>query len=184
MNEYVALLLSTISYLKIKNKNIDYINQNYYVSDMFNGTLHLRHDKKIKFLKDKIEPIKDYKIISYKETFKGLGCYCFKSTKNELIFAFRGTQILDIRDLWADFNILIGTNPKRIGQFEDAMDFVKANTKLDSNHKNTLYFTGHSLGGANVSFSKTFISLFSLITILFIYCSIVDCDISIFFIEI
>ncbi len=148
MKEYTALLLSTISYLRIKN-NIDFSKGSYTVDDMFNGRLRLKHDNKIKFLENKINSIKNYKIINYKESFKGLGCYCFKSEDNELIFAFRGTQIFDIRDLWADFNIFMGINPKRIGQFEDAMDFVKKNTKLDSNHKSTLYFTGHSLGGAN-----------------------------------
>ncbi len=148
MTEYFFLLFSTISYLKIKNyENIDFEKSYYTVESLFNDKTTFKKDKKTKFLKDKITPIKDFRLINYAETSSGLGCYCFKSPTNNLIFAFRGTEILDIRDLWADFKIMIGKNPKKIKQFNDALEFVKETTKFDTNHSQKIYFTGHSLGG-------------------------------------
>ncbi len=159
MEDYKYLLLSTLSYIKIKNhKKINFDKNSTVIADLFKNKIKIKKDKKAKFLKDKVAVIENYRIIDYKERISGLACYCLENEKGELIFSFRGTEIFDIRDLWTDFKILIGKKPYKLNQFNDAVDFVKSYIDESTYSKGVVYFTGHSLGGGIAQYCAYVIS--------------------------
>ncbi len=147
MTNYQLLLVSTLSYLRIKKPlTIFSKDTKYYVKDIFNGKLNVKKNQKYEFLKNKVSFIEDFLIIDYTTTSTGMASYCLESDDGELVYGFCGTDILDIRDLYTDFKIAVGKDLTSIGQFHDALIFVKYSIFGYDKNK-PVYFTGHSLGG-------------------------------------
>ncbi|MFV0441256.1 MAG: lipase family protein [Lachnospirales bacterium] len=157
--EYISMVLSALSYVRLRGgSNIDFSKRIYRVEDLLSGRIEytLFSQKRIDFLNsviDENDKIRKYRILSYEETSKGMGAYAFLMDTNDIIFAYRGTELFDYRDIVTDFKIGIGSNPKSIGQFKNAIDFAeKTLSRYAFIIGDNVYFTGHSLGGGLASY--------------------------------
>lgn len=74
----------------------------------------------------------------------GMQAAVYKNTQGKIVIAYRGTQLTDSGDLFADFNIMLGSIPQ--AQLTDAENFYKA--VVAQYGSNNIVITGHSLGGA------------------------------------
>ena len=64
-----------------------------------------------------------------------------KGELDSIVFAFRGTQLFSLSDIWADLKILFANTPTQATYLNDIAQFI------DSLNPKNVYSTGHSLGG-------------------------------------
>ncbi len=152
---YNMLLLSTLAYLDIpKIKSYDLKKEKIYVKNIFEDNYTIYNKSKYNIIKEKYEPIRNYRIIGYTRQFNGLCCYALLY-EGQVTFAFSGTERFKINDYYTDFKMAIGVDLENIGQFNSAVEFVKSIINKYSQEINIdkeLYFTGHSLGGSLASY--------------------------------
>ncbi len=77
-------------------------------------------------------------------TSSGMQAVAFRNAQNEIVIAYRGTELNDIGDVSSDINILLGNIPQ--AQLTDAENFYKAVVAQYGDEN--IVITGHSLGGA------------------------------------